>query len=164
MNKQDFYLDNGHPFNGIFKEIPPNGVSKIKGRIPPPVYTILPEDNELPSAHKIFMESMNEYDAAMKLVPSWEYWKNMLRTSVRIAKLIDEWREEKLLKDQAAARQMLWDQAKKGNVSAQRILYESKKEEAAQKRQQKEIRNREIKEQEILEERLATITNLKVVK
>jgi len=162
--KDKFYYGNGTPFHGIFKEIPMSGAQNVPADPMDPLYTIDTEDGDLPSAHKIYMESLNEYDAALKLVPSWPFWRQMLKTSVKIRRLISDWREEKLLKDQAAARAMLWEQAQKGNVSAQRILYESKKEEAEQRRKEKETKSIEAKEQSVLEARLERLTNLKAVK
>lgn len=163
MDKSKFYFSDGVPFHGIFRGVPLSGLW-IKEEPKDPVYNIEPEDDDLPSAKKIYMESMNEYEAAIALTPSWEYWKNMLKTSVKVRRLIDDWREEKFQKDQAAARRMLWDAAKKGNVSAQRILYEARKEEQQQKLRQKKEVTQTIRETEMLEDRLARLTELKLVK
>lgn len=161
MNKDSFYCENGREWYGIFREIPLNGANNIEGSVPPPSYTVNEEDDDLPSAHKIYMDSMNEYEAAKALVPTWEFWKNMLKFSVKIRRLIEGWREEKMLKDQAAARRMLWEMAQKGNVSAQRILYESKKEEAQQRQAQARAAMEDRHQQEMAEKVLG---RLKVVK
>ena len=163
MNKQDFYYSDGVPFHGIFREIPLSG-QWIKNEPKNPVYTTHYEDTDLPSAHKIYMSSLNEYDAAMKLVPSWEWWKNMLKICIRNRRQIDEWREEKYQKDQAEARELLWHAARKGNVSAQRILYEARKEEQQQKIRDRKQETESVRETEMLQDRLARLTELKLAK
>lgn len=150
MDKSDFYFSDGTPFYGIFKEIPMSGVW-IKNEDKLPVYTTNEEDGELPSAHKVYMSAMNEYDAALKLVPTWSYWSNMLKQSVKIRRLIETWREEKMLQDQARAKALIWKQAEKGNIQAQKLLYESKKEEAAIRRAEREQHEKHTKEKDTLE-------------
>lgn len=160
MDKSKFYYENGSEFYGIFREIPMSGSNNAIGKIPSPSYTTNEDDDILPSAHKIYMDSMNEYEAAKQLVPTWEFWKNMLKTSIKVRKLVEAWREEKMLKDQAEARRMLWAQAEKGNVSAQKILYESKKEEAQQRAAQAKAAVEDRRQQEMAE---SVLTRLKVV-
>ena len=162
MDKSKFYYSDGIPFHGIFREIQLSGQYTKEEK--EPLYTILEEDDDLPSAHRIYMESMNEYDAAMKLVPTWTYWNTMLKHSVRIRHQVESWREEKLLRDQARAKAMLWAQAEKGNISAQRVLYESKKEEAEQRRRQSEQNKRSQKEQSVLGEAFEKLGKLELVK
>lgn len=162
MDKSKYYYEDGMQFNAIFREISlPGQYMKEKKD---PLFTINPEDDDLPSAYKIYMESVNEYEAATKICPSWDFWKNMLKSSPRVRKVIDEWREEKYLKDQAAARRLLWDAAEKGNVSAQRILYEARKEEKQQAQRAKRAEQESIREQEMLQDRLARLTELKIAK
>ena len=161
MDKSGFYYENGNEFYGIFREIPMSGSNHAVGVIPEPTYTIEEQDTDLPSAHKVYMNSMNEYEAAKQLVPSYSFWKSMLKSSIKIRKLIEEWREEKMMKDQAEARKMLWEQAQKGNVTAQRILYESKKEEAQQRQAQARAAMEDKHQQEMAEKVLG---RLKVVK
>jgi len=161
MDKSNFYYENGNNFYGIFREIPMNGANNVVGVIPEAVYTILEEDDTLPSAHKIYMNSMNEYEAAKQLVPTWDYWKEMIKASLKIRRMIEAWREEKMLKDQAEARRMLWEQASKGNVSAQKILYESKKEEQQQRQAQARAAMEDKHQQQMAEQVLG---RLKVIK
>jgi hypothetical protein len=136
----------------------------IKEEPKDPVYTIGYDDTDLPSARKIYMDSVNEYEAAVRLTPSWEYWKGMLKTCIKIRREIDKWREEKYQKDQAEARRLLWEAAQKGNVSAQRILYEARKEEKAQQQRAKQEEHQNQKETEMLQDRLARLTELKLAK
>lgn len=163
MNKQDFYYSDGVPFHGIFKEIPMSG-QWIKEEPKEPLYTTAYEDGDLRSARKVYMDSVNEYEAAIELTPSWEYWVGMLKTCVKIRREVDKWREEKYLKDQAQARRLLWAAAEKGNVSAQRILYEARKEEKAQQQRAKQEEHQSQKETDMLQDRLARLSELKIVK
>ena len=128
-----------------------------------PIYTINEKSDSLPSAHEVYMNALTEYSAAQQLVGSWDYWKKMLRSSVRIRRLIDEWRGEKLLIDQTRARELMWKAAETGNASAARFLLESKKEEAAQKKAQTEDSLKLASEQEMLKQRLDRLTALKAV-
>lgn len=163
MDTQNFYYSDGVPFHGIFREIPMSG-QWIKEEQKLPMYTIAYEDDELPSAKKVYLNSVNEYEAAVTLTPSWEYWQNMLKLCVKIRREVDKWREEKYQKDQAEARRLLWEAAKKGNVSAQRILYEARKEEQAQKIRERKQAHESEKETDMLQERIARLTELKIAK
>ncbi len=155
------YYDNGVPFFGIFREIPMPGQTG-KEQLDP-IYTINEKSDSLPSAHEIYMTALTEYAAAHRLVGSWDYWKKMLKSSVRIQRMVNEWREEKLLLDQNRARELMWKAAETGNASAARFLLESKKEEAAQKKAQKDDSVKLASEQEILKQRLDRLTALKAV-
>lgn len=160
MDKSKFYYSDGVPFHGIFREIPMSG-QWIKEEPKAPLYTIAEEDDDLPSAHKIYMNSMNEYDAATQLTPSWSYWTFMLKTSIKIRRMVESWREEKMLRDQMKAKRLLWEQAEKGNIQAQKLLYESKKEEAQLNRVRRQKEQQENKEQDVLE---GAYARLKAVK
>jgi SOS response regulatory protein OraA/RecX len=163
MDTSKFYYSDGVPFHGIFREVPLSG-QWIKNEPKEPVYTTKHEDDDLPSAYKIYMDCVNEYEAAVALTPSWEYWKNMLKICVKIRRVIEDWREEKYQRDQAIARRLLWDAAQKGNVSAQKLLYEARKEEREQKIREKIQQDQSTKETEMLENRLARLSELKIVK
>ena len=156
-----FHYDDGSPFHGIFREIRLTG--QYMKEYKPPVYTIAEEDDDLPSAHKIYMASQTEYDAAIAMVGSWPFWKNMLKASSKIRAVVEDWREEKMLMDQSKAKEMLWEAAQKGNASAQRILYESKKEERAIASKQKKANIQAEKETAMIQDRLDRLTDLKVV-
>ena len=102
----------------------------------PPMYTMHEEDrNGLPSAKRIYMEAESEYDAAMQLVGSWQHWKRLLRCKPFTKGLpnqqwegLDFWREEKEIRDKAEAFKQLKKSAAKGNVPAQRTIYEGNKQ------------------------------------
>ncbi len=155
------YYEDGIPFHGIFREIPmPGQAGKEKLS---PIYTINEKADSLPSAHEIYMESLTEYAAAMKLVGTWKYWKGMIKSSVRIRKLVNDWREEKLLIDQNKARELMWKAAEGGNASAARFLLESKKEESVQKRAQKQLDEKDASESELIRGSIERLHTLKVV-
>ena len=116
-----------------------------------------------PSAHTVYMDENTEYDAAMALTGSFDYWRTMLKSSTKIRKQIEIWREEKSLKDQAKARGILWREAEKGNTSAAKIIYEAKKEEQELKRREKAQTVRDTRETELLAERLRRLTDLKAI-
>lgn len=158
MDKSKFYYPDGMPNFSIFHEIPLTGINnKIahKGmNAPDPVW-------HLDEAHEIYMNSMNEYEAAMQLVPTWAFWQEMLKKSSKIKRQVDLWREEKLMKDQARAKRLLWEQAEKGNVSAQKMLFEAKKEEAQLRKHEVKAKQEEMRHEAMAE---ATLHKLKVVK
>ncbi len=157
----ELYYTDGMPFHGIFREIPmPGQTGKEKLS---PIYTINEKADSLPSAHEIYMNSLTEYEAAMKLVGTWKYWKGMIKSSVRIRKLVNDWREEKLLIDQNRARELMWQAAQKGNASAARFLLESKKEEAVQKKVQKQLDEKDANEIDVIRGSIERLHTLKVV-
>lgn len=158
----DLHYDDGVPFYGIFREIPMSG--QYDKEYKAPLYTIREQDDDLPSAHKIYMSCQTEYEAAQELTGSWEYWKGMLRTSSKIRKVIEEWREEKMLRDQTRAKKMLWEAAENGSPSAQRLLYEAKKEEREMAAKQKVKNKAAERESEMLQSRIDRLTELKAVK
>ncbi len=151
------YTD-GTPFHGIFREIPMSG--QIEKEKMYPLYTTEEYDTDLPSAHKIYMNSENEYDAAIKLVGSYRFWINMVKTCVKIRRVVDEWRDEKLLKDQSIARALLWRAAEDGNVAAAKVLYESRKEEADKKARSVAASRKETSEKDLITARLAMVIPL----
>ena len=157
----NLYYKDGSPFYGIFREIIiPGQHHRDEKRFP--IYTIKEKSDTLYSAHEIYMAAQTEYDAALQLVGSWRFWKEMLKASVKIRRLVSEWREEKMLIDQTKARKLMWDAALKGNAGAAKFIYEAKKEEANQKKSQQERQEREFQDQEVLKDRLSRITKLKL--
>lgn len=114
-------------------------------------------------ARKTYLESTNEYEAAMKFVTSWEHWR-AIAASKRMGKHIALWRDEKEQLDKAAAKKLLWKSAEKGNVTAQKALYEYRqqeirkaaKEEKLSKAQQKALEAEE-RQNEMLQDRLNII-------
>lgn len=80
----------------------------------------------------IYRHSVNEYDAALNIVGSWEHWKKLkgcdwfrtgLINSTQFTGLYD-WQDEMELRDATEAKKLLMQSAKDGNVAAQRYLHE----------------------------------------
>lgn len=114
-------------------------------------------------ARQVYLECDTEYEAAMRFVTSWEHWKEIAK-SKHCKPLIDLWREEKLLQDQTEARKMLLKSARTGNLTAARVIYEAKKEEAQSKQAKKTQKLVDRQEEEILAKTAANIINIKAGK
>ena len=100
-----------------------------------PVYTMKEHDyNGLISAYRVYMDSSDEYEAAMKLFGSWDAFQMYLdmepfflgphQNSRYKYKGVREWRKEKELRDKSEAKKLLWTSAKRGNVTAQKLIYD----------------------------------------
>lgn len=137
----------------------------------PPLYTTETKDtNGLVSAHRVYMDSTSEYEVAIKLVGSWDHWQYMLQHSKKVRLMIEDWREEKDLLDKTTAKELLWISAQKGSVTAQKALYEYRKQEIKveklTKRQQAQKASEEEEDQretELLRERLKRVTRPSIV-
>ena len=113
----------------------------------PPLYTMREEPTYgLPSAYLIYMYSDNEYEAAMKLVGSWQHWQKLLKSKPFMNGLDDHgqwvgleaWREEKEVQDMAIAYNQLKINAATGNVQAQKMIFDGKKSASKRGRPSKE--------------------------
>lgn len=102
----------------------------------PPLYTMREEPwKGLPSAYQIYMYSDSEYEAALKLVGSWQHWQRLLSCKPFMEGKKDgmswqgllAWREEKEIRDKAQAYNMLKTSAAQGNVQAQKLIYDGDK-------------------------------------
>lgn len=114
----------------------------------------------LEEGREAFMSSTTEYEAAMKLVSSWDHWKAIAKSPMN-ARYIDVWKEEKILSDQTKARKRLMQAADEGNVSAARTIYEAKKEEREQRERAKKQAQEEQYQNDILSKSAANIISLK---
>ena len=99
----------------------------------PPLYTMREDEwKGLPSAYRIYMASDSEYEAAMKLVGSWAHWQRLLKCKpfmkggedMGIWMGLEQWREEKAIRDKAQAYNQIKLSAAGGNVQAQKLLLE----------------------------------------
>lgn len=98
----------------------------------PPVYTMRSSDRDgCKSAYQIYMNSVNEYDAAMKIVGDMRHWRRlcglkwfMEGSDEKAFDGLRQWREDKAMKDQAELVTLLKEQAENGNVNAQKTLYD----------------------------------------
>lgn len=73
------------------------------------------------SMYKIYMESESEYEAAQRLLGSWEHWQRLLKAPF-FKKHIEKWREERAAREEAIARKTLVEEATNGNVTAAKAL------------------------------------------
>lgn len=99
----------------------------------PPLYTMREQEwKGLPSAYRIYMASHSEYEAAMKLVGSWNHWQRLLKIPTFMDgpreamnwSGLHQWREEKEIQDRAQAYVQLKDNAQEGNVQAQKMIFD----------------------------------------
>jgi hypothetical protein len=96
-----------------------------------PVYTLKDYDhNGYPSMYIIYMDSATEYEAALRLLGSWRHWKKLCK-SLFFKTLVDEWREERQLREEALAKTALLESIVEGNVSAAKTILDEKKKRVA---------------------------------
>lgn len=101
-----------------------------------PLYTLkentytCPRGNTMPSAYQIYMHSVDETDAALKLVGSLRHWRRLLHLNWFMEgdqtigfEGLNQWREDKRALDASLARRALQQEAYvSGNVTAARTL------------------------------------------
>ena len=100
-----------------------------------PIYSLRDYDHKgYPSAYQIYMDSVDEHEAALKLVGSLSHWRKLTglkwflegRTECQFEGLI-QWREDMKARDASEAKKVLQEQTKEKNVTAARaLLAESK--------------------------------------
>ena len=122
-----------------------NGIQLTQGLFyewnkPDAPYTLRSEDYtsrkgvEYKSVSAIYRQCDSEYDAAMKIVESWEHWKKLCSlpwfatghvtaSGLRYQGLVD-WKEEQDLRKKAEAESVLMDMIKEGNVTAAKFIFE----------------------------------------
>lgn len=97
-----------------------------------PLYTLREQEKQgLPSAYQIYMHSIDEADAALKLVGSLSHWRRLcsLKWFMEGAEQmghegLKQWREDMKARDATRAKSQLMAMAAAGNVPAARKLYE----------------------------------------
>jgi len=141
---EDRLYDNRNCFmtQGIFFE---TSLPDLRRRHPPS-YTLKLKPyhfngEKLPSAYQIYMESVDEYEAAIKLVGNMSNWERLTRTNWftkgRVSPApthlgLDTWREHKKQKDVSAALEVLKAKSEEGDTNATKaLLAEYKKIEKA---------------------------------
>ena len=95
-----------------------------------PLYTLREQDKDgKPSAYQIYMHSIDETDAALKLVGSLGHWRRLcgLKWFMEGAEQMGhegllQWREDMKARDVSTAKRQLMDQAAGGNVNAAKKL------------------------------------------
>lgn len=111
-----------------------------------PLYTMRDQDHKgYISAYQIFMHSVDEYDAALKLVGSLEHWEKLCDLKwfregddVRNFSGIEKWRLDMTKRDVMMAKKTIMKQISSSNdVSASRALLNMHKKEEAAKQPKK---------------------------
>lgn len=116
---------------------PPSYTLKLRDYQPPGI------DSVLPSAYKIYMDAVDEYDAAIKLVGNMANWDalcsldwfmngNKLPAASHLG--LKTWREHKQAKEKSKAMALLQEKAENGDTNAAKtILAEAKGEKPKKK-------------------------------
>lgn len=116
---------------GLFLEMRAKATKNPARSYPEPVYTLKDYDHKgYPSMYLEYMKCSTEYEAAMKLLGSWKHWKK-LTTCNFFAPYIEEWREERHLREEALAKTALLDSLGDGNVSAAKTILDERKKRSA---------------------------------
>jgi hypothetical protein len=95
-----------------------------------PVYSLREDDIKgYPSAYQIYMNSIDEVEAAYKLVGSLYHWNKLLELDWFLEGIpqlsftgVKQWREDLRQRDQMIAKAVIFTAAKAGDVSAARAL------------------------------------------
>jgi hypothetical protein len=99
------------------------------------VYTLKNEDVtkdgvKYLSIYRLYMESVDEYEAAMKIVGSMQHWRKLCSLAwfmdgmdVHSWEGLKQAREDMAARDKSLAKQQIAEAAKAGNVAAMRTLY-----------------------------------------
>lgn len=95
------------------------------------------------SVYKMYMESVDEYDAAMKILGDWGHWELLCENkwfmeghqygSLKLPGVKD-WREHMRMRDESIAKGQLLKEAQNGSVQAQKIIYEASKGKGSSKK------------------------------
>lgn len=94
-----------------------------------PLYTLkdLPRKG-VPSVYEIYINAVDEYDAAMSIVGSMAHWNKLcslkwfMEGREGIFRGVAAWREEMKARDQSLAKKTLMQRVEEGDVSASRAL------------------------------------------
>ena len=111
----------------------------------PPIFTLKPfEYKGLPSAYQVYMESVDEYDAAIKIVPNMKTWDQLKDASwflngdvAHSFEGLKVWREHMQQRDASAARAALQMKMETGDVTAAKAVLADTKAKASVGRKSK---------------------------
>ena len=96
----------------------------------PPIFTLKPfEYKGLPSAYQTYMTSVDEYDAALKIVPNMKTWDQLKEASwflngdlAHSFEGLKAWREHMKQRDASAAKAALHEKMDAGDVTAAKAV------------------------------------------
>ena len=97
----------------------------------PPLFTLKMEAaHGLPSAYQVYMDSVDEYDAAMKIAGNMKNWRKLCNCawfmdgSVEVShEGLKQWREDMEARDKSKAKAQLLEKALEGSVQAVTKIY-----------------------------------------
>ncbi len=97
----------------------------------PPLYTLKVESaHGLPSAYQIYMDSVDEYEAGMKIAGNMKNWRALCKStwfmigySEHGHEGLRQWRKDMEARDKSLAKIQLKEKAEGGNVAAMTKLY-----------------------------------------
>ena len=101
------------------------------------IYTLSTRDKvkegvTYPSLYLIYMDSVDEYEAAMRLVGNMEHWRKLCSLKWFMEGMpergwpgLKQVREDMAMRDASLAKKNLVDSVKDGNVNASKFLYDS---------------------------------------
>lgn len=97
----------------------------------PPLYTLKVEDaHGLPSAYKIYMSCVDEYEAAMRIAGNMKNWRQLCSADWFMNGAVEHgheglkrWRLDMEARDKSLAKSQLIEKAEEGNVAAMTKLY-----------------------------------------
>jgi hypothetical protein len=131
---EDFYNDNGQfTYRQMFQEVQNYGQRK-HDNLPKPIYTLKQKHKPelgLISAYQLYMESADEYEAALKICPSLVEWERMAKAKWFLEGAspapggfegLKVWREHMRMRDASLAKKQLLEQTNEGNVTAAKAL------------------------------------------
>lgn len=137
-----------------------NGVRLTQGLFyefnkPDAPYTLRDEDytsrkgNTYKSMGALYTECSSEYEAAIQLVGSWSHWNKLKKekwftegyeTTLGLKyRGLNDWKEEQDLRKKAEAESVLVQEAKEGNVTAAKFIYEQQGKQVKGGRPEKKV-------------------------
>ena len=124
----------------------------------PPIFTLKPFPYKgLPSAYQVFMGSIDEYEAALKIVPNMKTWDQLKEASwflngdvAHSFEGLAVWRDHMKQRDASAAREALMTKMQSGDVTAAKAILADTKVKAPVGRKSKQTK-----------EEIASVTRIK---
>lgn len=123
---------------------------QMKNKADEAVYTLQDRDRgNTPSAYLIYMSSVDEYEAALKLVGSMRHWRKLSnlkwfkegRTDYGFDGL-NQWRLDMEARDQSSAKKQLIVAAEEGNVAAMKSIHSMKPKQDTNKQVRQQARTK----------------------
>jgi len=104
----------------------------------PPIFTLRPRPHAgLPSAYQTYMDSIDEFDAALKIVPNMRVWDQLKQANwfkngdpSHCFEGLKIWQEHMKMRDASLAKRILIEKTEKGEVGAAKALLAETKTKA----------------------------------